>query len=113
MAKKQLTKTYYVSDFSDKDEIATRVVYPTGKHATALEAKGMEMEAEFPNWLGSKQSGIKVPVDPEYHDGKLELVLRLTKGNEIWELEAPITLSNPVKIEEKLTTKKQIAKRIQ
>ena len=113
MAKKQLTRTYYVSDFSDKDEIATTAVYPTGKHATREQAEGMQMEARLPEFLGGTQTGVRIPVDPDYHDGKLELRLFLTKGEEEFEITDMISLESPVSEEIKLPTQEQIVKRIE
>ena len=112
MALKQLTKTYYVSDFSKEEEVATRAVYPTGKHATEMEAKGLEMEVRYPAFLGGKQSGVRLPVDPDYHDGKLEFRIFLTKGAEEYEITDFVQLSNPVKEEKELESKDEIAVKV-
>ena len=110
--KKQLTKTYYVSDFSNRDELASTAVYPTGKHATAQEAKGMEVEIQYPELLGGGQSGFKLPIDPEYHDGKLEFVIRLKRGNEEFEITKAKSLENPIEEKKEIKEIKKVAKKV-
>jgi hypothetical protein len=112
MALKQLTKTYYVSDFSEKEEIANVTVYPTGKHATSEQAKGMEVEIRYPEFLGGNQSGKRLPIDPDFHDGKLEFIVRLTKGSDVYEITEKALFENPVKEEVELPIKEEVAKKV-
>lgn len=112
MALKQLTKTYYISDFSDKEEVADKGVFPTGKHATSEQAKGLEVEIRYPEFLGGRQSGMRLPVDPDYHDGKLEFRVFLVKGDEEYEIKDHISLENPVKDIKELPVELEAIKKV-
>jgi hypothetical protein len=79
--KKTLTKQYYVSDFSQNDEIAAGRVYPTKKDATAAELTRFSKEIRWAPMFGGEMSGKFIPIDPDWADAEVTLVVKIDKKN--------------------------------
>lgn len=77
--KKQLTKEYYISDFSPGDAIADGKVYPTKKDATRQELNSFAREIRWCELFGGDMSGKFIPLDPSYTDAVVTFVVKIDK----------------------------------